>query len=539
MKLFNTYIGLLLAISASFLCHPQIKIDFFEVGQGHCTLICCDESGPILVDAGCLSYAYTGRDAFRKDTIKAIVTKINRHADETGMGLTVIVSHPDPDHFNWLQEIMTDCTANIVKVVLGGSKKFYTDRYGKDEDGNKDEATFQKYLTGLSELEDSPATITYLTEAINDAGRKIYKSTYAVENIIQEGPFTCEILPAKRSIKKVESNDASLVVHIKYGNLACILLGDATGKTLDHIMKYWGDIGSVALCQSSHHGADPKGCNRSDWIKKIAPECVVFSSGIVEGHRHPHVEVASRILEEVSEECETYHLLYTGRLKAAKEKTQLLPLDRVEFTNGYRVGAVNKPVYGTLSQGTLTFSWEADDVKLPAVQVAPKEGVGIDGGALPTSSVGFASEKIAIFSALLHPRYGAVGLTCATSINLNGMRIDDTCSVDKEKIRAILSRLITHGGELETFSADKNELCRNKTMDLFIKLIETQTGIKKLSILRNRFADGQMARLIALDPERNTVFISRAVAAMAIAKPPVKKAVKSSVKEKLRVSPCD
>ncbi len=76
--------------------HAELVV---QIGQGDCTLIECPNGGFILVDAG--STARGDRDAVR-EYVRDQLDQANPRID------TVVVTHPDSDHYNYLPHVLTD-----------------------------------------------------------------------------------------------------------------------------------------------------------------------------------------------------------------------------------------------------------------------------------------------------------------------------------------------------------------------------------------------------------------------------------------------
>ena len=86
----------------------ELVLHFVEIGQGDCTLIECPNGGFILVDAG--STARGDRDAVR-DYVRDQLDQANPRID------TVVVTHPDADHYNYLPDVLTD-DIEVGRVIL-------------------------------------------------------------------------------------------------------------------------------------------------------------------------------------------------------------------------------------------------------------------------------------------------------------------------------------------------------------------------------------------------------------------------------------
>jgi beta-lactamase superfamily II metal-dependent hydrolase len=82
---------------------------------------------------------------------------------------------------------------------------------------------------------------------------------------------------------KIDSNDASVVVYLEYGNFEAIFTGDAESK----ILSQKGEkIGDIDILKVGHHGS--KDAVNDRLLYRIKPEAAIISLG-KNSYGHPHV----------------------------------------------------------------------------------------------------------------------------------------------------------------------------------------------------------------------------------------------------------
>lgn len=428
-------------------------VDVFEVGQGNCTLIACDGCCPILVDCGSSSSEYTGEKppVFKRKKLAEIVKRIRDHAAQVKIPeLIVIVSHPDDDHYNMLNDLLNNFLIDplrVKQVLLGCDESLY----------------LQPFKDVLAALTKTGCFVRYLTGVGN---------TTKVETIISQNGALCQILPALACKNKEDKNMGSLVVKFSYGNSACLIMGDGDGATTDHILRcdefrpmvdrpdYFSDI---KLFIASHHGSDKERCNNIGWMNRVAPACVVLSSGIRGDFHHPHARLVSRMRSFLQTQLaarkgavsQHFHPLYT---ETAAEM-------RASFVNGYGLMAISEPVYGTLSQGTMQFSWGFADTQLMAPTISWIKDT--------NKRLDWATEKDCLFASLLKAPYTCVSFSALTKVDLARLALDDTNAEDSRNIGLLLEKLTSLAEGLKSLLLCENNLQAKQTLlllnDLFMK----------------------------------------------------------------------
>lgn len=237
----------------------DLKITFFDVGQGDSTLIKCPNRKHILIDAGSLSGV--GSDDIRSQLIPEL------NSDDFRIH-TLIITHPDADHYNKIENVLDDIPIDTVFWV------------GSKEDYNK---TFWEWFD---------------TELTADK-RRLKADNFDPPNTpnptIDCGKADFFILAADVQAKKSKKNATSIVVMVRYKEFEAIFTGDATHATesviLDRYNNKWLDID---LLKVAHHGSLSTSTGQN-WANILSPEVAIISAGNRNRHGHPRQEVIERL----------------------------------------------------------------------------------------------------------------------------------------------------------------------------------------------------------------------------------------------------
>jgi competence protein ComEC len=253
--------GLLLVL-AVFCSLPevwQLKITFLDVGEGDAILIEVPGGTAVLVDAGPRSLNW--------DASKTIIPQLRRRGIRR---IHMVVStHPHADHLGGMAGVI------LSRPVLTALDSGAT-------------ASSQTYNNYVQALEQQQVTVM---QAV--AGERITLGNVRFEVLWPPAaPYT------NISISNV--NDQSVILRIIYGQVAVLLMGDASHR-VQEILLQDGELESVALWKTPHQGALDS--LEPGFVKRIAPSVSVISVG-ANSYGHPHADVISA-LQEYGTVCRT------------------------------------------------------------------------------------------------------------------------------------------------------------------------------------------------------------------------------------------
>lgn len=366
------------------------EITFHRVGEGNCTTIAVSEKDKpkqyMIVDCGSQEFRKTshkGTDVLstnptphteqeilfstrKKDqaplargtfkgtqlnkiaTIKHIRAALGEEPEMDDSSIhvkTVVISHPDEDHFKWLPEILKASSEDKVgNIILGGRPEKYLNNTAFREwlegwlskpagkkphifflavkgfkidkikdleklkegeyflapslfsDPTKDH--FNLVLTRISDLKQRNSDSNF-DEDLKDA---FDFGTHTLFQFLTINPVHVPSNIKKESYIRLfysqeESNDIdnqdSLVIKIKniLTNKSVVLTGDATALTIKKILSnYQQDELKINVLLAAHHGSINWGSNNPELFESFKPDCIVFSNGQHLGFKHPREE---------------------------------------------------------------------------------------------------------------------------------------------------------------------------------------------------------------------------------------------------------
>ncbi|MBW3627882.1 MAG: DNA internalization-related competence protein ComEC/Rec2 [Gemmatimonadetes bacterium] len=90
-----------------------------------------------------------------------------------------------------------------------------------------------------------------------------------------------------------EPNDASAVVHLRYGSFAALLTGDAPAEVEQELVRREGTALRADILKAGHHGSSTS--TSAELLAAVQPELAVISAGRRNRYGHPSPEVVSRL----------------------------------------------------------------------------------------------------------------------------------------------------------------------------------------------------------------------------------------------------
>ena len=396
--------------------------------------------------------------------------------------LILVLSHPDEDHYIWIPDIVFACIQTVPdivvkKIYLGGSKEHYNGKFKSflaNYEGQNDES---------SSSESGDEEETDIVEFLTAPGATTDSTT-----ILQKGNIKYCLLPAKQALQKSDSNDGSLVVVVKYYGFVMPIMGDATGVTTAHISEHEelqeNEERRFTILHAAHHGASSHGSNGVAWLNRIKPDCVVFSSGVNTGLKHPRRIIVERVLLQPFSKKETgnqYRSLHVG----LDESTRLNIY--AKGSRGYGLAVTNGKFFSTLSDGTITFT--------ERVGAPPSVNYSVE------SSM-YDSEKSCAMEALMKFPRGLLKEEHLTEINLSGLGVDDSLEEDKNRLHRLIDSLKAKASQLETISMAKNIIGTIESLEKICSLLTNRPVINYFDITENAFEEVDKQKLRDLSGRR-------------------------------------
>jgi competence protein ComEC len=228
--------------------NDYLKVVFLDVGQGDAIYIEAPNGKQVLIDGG--------PDAKLLSSLAKVMPFADRSID------MIVATHPDMDHIGGFPLLIDNY--KVISIIENG-------------------------IIGTSEVSVS------LEEKIQK--NKINKiiARRGMHILIDEKKnIYLDILFPDRDVLNFESNDASIVGKLVYGNNSFMFTGDATIYTENLIEWNEKDITLHSdVLKLAHHGA--RSSSSILWLEKVNPSIAIISAGKNNSYGHPHKELLDRL----------------------------------------------------------------------------------------------------------------------------------------------------------------------------------------------------------------------------------------------------
>lgn len=229
---------------------PQVRMAFFDVGQGDAALVTIPGGYNILIDGG-EAWGYT--------------EEIKPYLQEQGIRSLdlIIVTHPHEDHLGGVVRLLEEQQVQVEQVLTSGMPHTTN--------------LYREFLELLIENE------IPLREGVRGS-------------TLRFGPVEGVVLnPPPGYLQGVDSvlNNNSLVLLLKYGGIRIMLTGDAEEEGEAAMITAYGNSLRANLLKVGHHGS-ATGTGES-WLERVKPEIAVISVGAGNSFGHPSPVILSRL----------------------------------------------------------------------------------------------------------------------------------------------------------------------------------------------------------------------------------------------------
>ncbi len=222
-----------------------LTVAFLDVGQGDAIYIETPDGVEALIDGGPDTSVLRG--------LGQEMSMFDRSLD------VVMATHEDADHIGGLVEVMKRFDIGTVLLTRNKSDTPLAEAWR--------EAVVE---SGVSLIHPTPGTVI----ALGDEVTLIFFSP----------PLAHEAL---------ETNTASLVAKLTYGEVDFLLTGDAPSGIETYLTRQYGARLASEVLKLGHHGSDTS--SAADFLSAVAPTYAVVSAGKNNRYGHPHEEVVARV----------------------------------------------------------------------------------------------------------------------------------------------------------------------------------------------------------------------------------------------------
>lgn len=228
--------------------HGVLTVVFLNVGQGDAMYIEAPNGNQMIIDGGPPS--------------GAVLRELGRVMPFWDKSLDVVLAtHPDQDHVGGLPSVLARMRTDNVITSENTSD---TGAYG----------AFEKVI-----LEKHP------TRILARAG----------ERIILDDGVVVEILFPDRNASGWETNTASIVARLSYGDQSFIFTGDSPISVEKYLVGKNGGALHSSVLKLGHHGS--RTSSSKVFLSAVDPEYAVISAGKDNKYGHPHKEVTDLLKE--------------------------------------------------------------------------------------------------------------------------------------------------------------------------------------------------------------------------------------------------
>ena len=222
--------------------HRVLRVSFLDIGQGDAVFIQAPSGAQMLYDAG----PPTG----------AVLRALHDEMPFYDRSIDVAVfSHPDMDHIGGFIDVFEHYKVDVM-LEPGASS-----------------------TNGV--YDDAEHAI-----ALHDIHRIVARRGMSID--LGDGVVADILYPDKDQEWK-DTNGASIVMRIHYGDTAFLISGDLPIAQEEYVVSLDGDRLHSQVLKLGHHGSHTSSSEL--WLRAIRPDIAVISAGLNNRYGHPHQEV--------------------------------------------------------------------------------------------------------------------------------------------------------------------------------------------------------------------------------------------------------
>jgi competence protein ComEC len=236
----------------------ELSVFFLDVGQGDAILIKAPGGNKMLIDAGP-----------DRAVLKGLSSSIPFYDRNIEM---ILATHPDADHIGGFPAVLE--RYEVKSVIEPGT--------------SSDTRIFESFEKALE---------------YERAERIIARRGMEVD---LGGGAVLTILFPDRDVSGVDSNDASVVGKLQFGETSFLLTGDAPIKIEEYLVSIDGENLKSDVLKAGHHGS--KTSTSEIFVNAVSPEYVIISAGKDNKYGHPHQEALETLKSSQAKILSTYEL---------------------------------------------------------------------------------------------------------------------------------------------------------------------------------------------------------------------------------------
>jgi competence protein ComEC len=217
-----------------------MSVYFLDVGQGDAILIDSPTRGRILIDGG---------------PDRSVLTELGKILPFGDKRIDVVIeSHPDRDHIGGLPEVIS--RFNVSAFIEPG-------------------------VESANQIDDE------LHKRVRDKNIPDILGRRNMVVDLKDGIKLIVLFP-DRDVSRWETNDASIVAKLVYGDISFLLTGDSTKKAEYILLGLDENILNADVLKAGHHGS--RTSTSLPYAEAVSPDYAVISAGRYNSYGHPHKE---------------------------------------------------------------------------------------------------------------------------------------------------------------------------------------------------------------------------------------------------------
>ncbi len=236
----------------------ELTVSFLNVGQGDAIFIEGPTGIELLIDGG--------KDRSVLRALPGVMGPLDRSID------VVLATHPDADHIGGLPDVLARYRVTHVLAPERGT----------------DSPQALRFADAVAREPDAVGSIAVRGQRLHLGG----------------GAYADVLYPDENAEMLRETNDASVMVRVVYGDSEFLLTGDAPIWAEERVVSWYGSALKSDVLKAGHHGS--RTSTGDSLLAAADPSYVVVSAGRDNSYGHPHEEVVARILARGAELFTTF-----------------------------------------------------------------------------------------------------------------------------------------------------------------------------------------------------------------------------------------
>lgn len=228
-----------------------LSVSFLDVGQGDAIYIRAPNGNDILIDGG--------PDQGITHELTAVIPSFDTDID------LVIATHPDKDHI-----------AGLITAFENYEVKKYL--HSESSSGSSFDTSLKKHAADELNVQETMA---------RRGQRFIIDDTHGV--------YLDILFPDQNTSTFKETNDASIVARLVYGQIAFMLTGDAPASVENFIVGQDKESLQSEVLKLGHHGS--KTSTSDLFLETVKPDYAIVSAGKNNSYHHPNIDIVARVTQ--------------------------------------------------------------------------------------------------------------------------------------------------------------------------------------------------------------------------------------------------